>query len=251
MPLSELNAGWGRLMLQGAASELKVTSCVLIRPTPPDPSKETHSNGHIIATWLGTNHQRDQNEDIWGKGRQGSSHWKSDGNAFCKLNGSKGQWVQNGSEAATVAGAVRLRFSTFPLSLPDINTQRRYTSLTSSVWKASRISFKVDGFLIVIEWKTLAGWMGSFLYHISVAHTHHPHSHIWQESLRSDVTHRLWQSKATFFFPYSLLWRPLGSFQTTLMYLFFFFYKKGFPVLNTDSCDGAFSYISSVNVCVF
>lgn len=34
MPLSELNAGWRRLMLKGAASGLKVTSCVLITPHP-------------------------------------------------------------------------------------------------------------------------------------------------------------------------------------------------------------------------
>lgn len=34
MPLSELNAGLGRLMLWGAASGLKVTSCVLITQHP-------------------------------------------------------------------------------------------------------------------------------------------------------------------------------------------------------------------------
>lgn len=34
MPLSELNADWGRLMLHGAARGLKVTSCVLITQHP-------------------------------------------------------------------------------------------------------------------------------------------------------------------------------------------------------------------------
>lgn len=43
----------------------------------------------------------------------------------------------------------------------------------------------------------------ALIYHISAAHTHLPLSHIWQESLRSDVTHQLWQSKAKFFY-YSL-----------------------------------------------
>lgn len=43
----------------------------------------------------------------------------------------------------------------------------------------------------------------ALIYHISAAHTHFPLSHIWQESLRSDVTHQLWQSKAKFFY-YSL-----------------------------------------------
>lgn len=39
----------------------------------------------------------------------------------------------------------------------------------------------------------------ALMYHISATHTHLPLSHIWQESLRSDVTHQLWQSEATFF----------------------------------------------------
>lgn len=36
------------------------------------------------------------------------------------------------------------------------------------------------------------------LYRISADHTHLPHSHFWQESLRSDVTHQPWQSRAKF-----------------------------------------------------